>query len=70
VLGTGLHDAGYCAFAHFFRELVNLVVTIDLDGLTGRVDEDLAVIALAQVRLDLFEEAGFDSAVKIVGHLG
>ena len=45
------HDGGVEALAEFGGELVDLVFAIDGDGLTGGVEDDLAVVALADVCL-------------------
>jgi hypothetical protein len=58
------------AFAEFGGELVDFVLAIDGDGLAGGVEDDFAVVALADVGLDFGEEGGVDLAVEVVGKLG
>jgi hypothetical protein len=50
-------------------ELIYLVITIDINSLTGTVDDDLAVVALAEMLFDLGEEFFVDLAVEVVGQL-
>jgi hypothetical protein len=56
--------------AEFGGKLVDLVLAIDGDGLTGGVEDNFAVVALADVGLDFGEERGVNFAVEIVGELG
>ena len=65
-----LHDGGVQALAEFRGELVDFVLAIDGDGLAGGVEDDLAVVALADVGLDLGKECGVDFTVEVVGELG
>ena len=65
-----LHDGGVEALAEFGGELVDFVLAVDGDGLAGGVEDDLAVVALADVGLDFGEEFGVDFAVEVVGELG
>jgi hypothetical protein len=55
------------ALAEFRGELVDLMFAIDRDGLASGVEDDLAVVALADVRLDLSQEFGIDLTVEVVG---
>jgi len=63
------HNGGVQALAEFGGELVDLVLAVDGDGLAGGVEDDLAVVALADVGLDFGEEFGFYLAVEVVGEL-
>jgi hypothetical protein len=66
--GTTLrHDGSVQALAQFCRELVNLVFAIDGDGLASGIEDDLAMMALADVGLDLGKELGVNFAVEVVG---
>jgi hypothetical protein len=53
----------------FGRKLVDLVFSVNGDGLAGRIENDLAVVALTHVLLNLSEEIGVDLTVKVVGEL-
>jgi hypothetical protein len=68
--GAFLHDGGVEALAEFGGKLVDLMLAVDGDGLTGGVEDDFAVVALADMSLDLREEVGVDFAVEVVGELG
>jgi hypothetical protein len=69
-LGAFCHDGGVQALAELSRNLVDLVVFVDRDGLAGGVEDDLTMAAGSGVGADLFEELGADVAVEIVGELG
>jgi hypothetical protein len=56
-------------FTEFGRKLVDLVFSVNGDGLAGRIENDLAVVALTHVLLDLGEEFGIDLTVEIVSEL-
>jgi hypothetical protein len=58
------------ALAEFGGKLVDFVLAIDGDGLASSVEDDLAVMALADVSLDLGEERGVNFTVEVVGELG
>ena len=64
------HDGGMQALAKIGGELVDLVFAVDGDGLAGGIEDNFAVVALADVRLDLSEELGVDLAVEVIGELG
>jgi hypothetical protein len=68
--GTLLHDGGVEALAELGGKLVDLMLAVDGDGLAGGVEDDLAVVALADVGLDLGEELRVDFAIEVVGELG
>jgi hypothetical protein len=68
--GTLLHDGGVQTLAEIIGEFVDLVLTVDGDGLARCVQDDFAVVALADMGLNLGEELGVDLAVKVVGELG
>jgi hypothetical protein len=68
--GTLLHDGGVQTLAEILGKLVDLVFAIDGNSLAGGVEDDLAVVALADVSLDLSEELGVDLAVEVIGELG
>ncbi len=63
-----MHDAADGVFADFGGELIDLVVAVDLDGLARGVDQDFAVIALGQMRANLFEQLCIDFVVEVIGH--
>ena len=50
-------------------ELVDFVLAVDGDGLARGVQDDLAVVALANVGLHFGEKLGFHLAVEVVGKL-
>jgi len=62
-----LHDGGAQAVGDFIRQIVEFVAAIDIDGFAGGVDDDLAVVAGAEVLFDLGEQVGVDSTVEIIG---
>jgi hypothetical protein len=53
----------------FGRKLVDLMFSVNGDCLASRIENDLAVVALAHVLLDLGEEFGIDLTVEIVSQL-
>jgi hypothetical protein len=57
------------AFAELGRDLVDFVVAVDRDGLSGGVEDDFAMMAGGGVGANFFEELGADLAVKVVGKL-
>ena len=57
------------ALAQLGGKLIELVFAIDGDGLARGVEDDLAVVALADVGLDFGEEFGIDLTVKVIGKL-
>jgi hypothetical protein len=67
--GALFHDGGVEALAKVVGELVDFVFAIDGDGLAGGVEDDLAVVALADVSLHFGEELGVYLAVEVVGEL-
>jgi len=48
-------------------QLVELVVAVDLNGLAGGIENDLAVFAGVGVGADLLEQFGADVAVEVIG---
>ena len=66
-LEAALHDGMAHAVGEVLRELIGLLVTVDVDCLASGVDDDFAVVACAKVLLDLGEQIGFDLAIKVVG---
>jgi hypothetical protein len=64
---AALHYGLAHAVGEFLGEFVGLVVAIDVDGFAGRVDDDFAVMAGAEMLLYLGHEIGFDLAIKVVG---
>jgi hypothetical protein len=53
----------------FGREFVYLMFSVNGNGLAGRIENNLAVVALAHVLLNLSEEIGVDLTVEVVGEL-
>jgi len=68
---SGGAAAFHYSFAHaqgeLFREFVGLVTAVDVDGLAGRVDDDFAVMAGAEVLFDLSQKIGVDLTIEVVG---
>ncbi len=64
------HDGVVQAVAEVGGELVDLVLAVDGDGLAGGVEDDLAVMALADVRLDFRHQFGVDATVEVISKLG
>jgi hypothetical protein len=64
------HNGGMQTLTEICRKLVDLVFAIDSDGLAGGIEDDFAVMALADVSLDLGEEAWVNFAIEVVGKLG
>jgi len=48
-------------------KFVELVVAVDLNGLAGGIENDLAVFAGVGVGADLLEQIGADVAVEVIG---
>jgi hypothetical protein len=63
------HDGLVEALLQGRLELKNLVIAINADGLAGGVDDDFAVVALAEVLLDFDKQLLFDLAIEVVGQL-
>src|SRR5215468_7209030 len=55
--------------AEGFRELVELVIPVDLDGLFGGIHDHVAVVAPVKMLLQLDSHAGVRGAVQIIGQL-
>jgi len=69
-LAAGLaafHDGGTQTGGEVFWQVVGFVAAIDIDGLAGGVDDDLAMVAGAEVLLDLGEQVGVDATVEVIG---
>lgn len=64
------HNGSVQALAQLGGEFVNFVFAVDLDGLAGGVQNNLAVVALADMGLHFSEELGVDLAVEVVGEFG
>ena len=68
---SGGAAAFHYSFAHalgeFFGEFVGLVTAVDIDGFAGRVDDDFAVMAGAEVLLNLSHKIGVDLSIEVVG---
>jgi len=64
---AALHDGSTQTGGEIFRQVVGFVAAIDVDGFAGGVDDDFAVMAGAEVLLDLGEQVGVDSTVEIIG---
>ena len=68
---SGGAAAFHYGFAHaqgeIFGELIGLVTAIDVDGFAGRVDDDFAVMAGAEMLFDLSHEIGVDLSIEVVG---
>ena len=54
------------ALAKFGGKLVELMLAVDGDGLTGGVEDYFAVVAFADMGLNLGEELWVDFAVEVV----
>lgn len=63
---AAIHDGGPEAAGELVRKLVGLVAAVDVDGLTGGIDDDLAMVAGGKVLFDLGEKVGFDLTVEVV----
>jgi hypothetical protein len=55
------------AFAEFGGDLVELIASVDFDGLTSGVEDDAAVLAAGGVFLNLGAEIGAELLVEVVG---
>ena len=64
------HDGGVQAFAQIFGKLVDFVLSVDGDGLACGIEDHLAVLALADVGLNLREEASVCLTVEEVVQFG
>ena len=64
---AAVHDGFAEAVGELIGELVRLVTSIDLDGLAGSVDDDVAVAARSEVFFHFGKEFRFDLAVEVVG---
>ena len=64
---AALHDGGTQASGEIFRQVVGFVAAIDVDGLAGCVDDNLAMVAGTEVLFDLGEQVGVDATVEIIG---
>jgi hypothetical protein len=58
------------AFAQIGGDLVELVASVDFDGLTSGVEDDAAVLAAGGVLLNLGEESGTEVFVEVVRQMG
>ena len=67
--GAFLHDRRMKPLAQLGRKLVDLMLTIDRDGLPRRIEDNFAVMALANMSLHLDEQVGIDLAVEVVSKL-
>ncbi len=68
--GAARHHRGVDALPHFEREVVDLVVPVDIDGLGRRIQDHLTVFTLADMSLDLCHQVGWYVAVEEVGEFG
>jgi len=57
------------SFAHARGELVDIAVAVDRDGLPGGVENDLAMMAPAEMLFYFDQKVGGDLTVKIVRQL-
>ena len=68
---SGCAAAFHYSFSHaegeFFGKFVRLVTAVDVDGFAGRVDDDFAVMASAEVLFDLSHKIGIDLSIEVVG---
>jgi hypothetical protein len=64
-----LHDGGVQTLTKIVGKFVDLMFAVDGDGLAGSVEDDFAVVALANVSLNVGEELGVDLAVEVIGKL-
>jgi hypothetical protein len=64
---ASLHDGGAEAAGEVFGKLVGLLAAVDVDGLTGGVNDHFAVVAGTEVLFDFRKEIGFDLAIEKVG---
>jgi hypothetical protein len=68
VLALG-HNGLMEAVAKVFRELIHLVIAVNLDGFLGRIHYHVAFVAPMEVFIQLGPEGRADFAVKIIGQL-
>ena len=64
---TAVHNGCTQPFREFFRELIGLVTSIDIDGFASRVNDDFAVMARAEMLFDLDKQFGIDLPVEVIG---
>ena len=64
---AAFHDGFSHAGGEFFGEVVGLVVAVDVDGFSGGVYDDLAVMAGTEMLFHFGEEIGVDLTVEVVG---
>jgi hypothetical protein len=64
------HDGGVETVAEAGGEIVDLVGAVDLDGLSGGVEDDLAVAAALQVQFQVGAHLGSDGVVDDVVEQG
>jgi len=67
---TGLaafHDSRAQPVGEFLREFIGFLAAVHVDSLAGGVDDYLAVVAGAEVLLDLGEKVGVDLTIEVVG---
>jgi|SRR5208282_1441576 len=67
VRGTFAHDGGLKPAAEIVRQLVELGIAVDLDGLAGCVADDVAVVAPRQVILEFGLGPIIQRAIEVVG---
>ncbi len=63
------HNGLMEAASEVFRELINLVITVNFDGFLGGIHDHMAFVAPMEVLIQLSPKAGADLAVKIIGQL-
>jgi hypothetical protein len=64
-----VHDGLVEAVAKGFWQFVNLVVSVDLDGLFGCVHDHVASVAPMEMFVQFGFQVGIEVAVEIVGQL-
>ena len=64
-----VHDGGVEALSQLSRELVDFVFAIDGDGLARGIQDNLAVVALADVCLDFRQKIWVNLPVEVVRKL-
>jgi hypothetical protein len=65
--GAPAHDGALEAAPQIVRQLVKLLVAVNLNGFPGRIANDVAVVAPRQVILEFGLGAIIQCAIEVVG---